>query len=109
MQFLVDAQLPRAICAVLAHPDHDVAHVKDVLPLDVADADIWRMALAEARVIVTKDEDFARRLQSTGAGPQIVWIRIGNCSNAALVVALTPIWARVCDLLASGEKLIEVR
>jgi predicted nuclease of predicted toxin-antitoxin system len=109
MRFLVDAQLPRAICPVLAHPDHEVLHVKDVLPLDVADADIWRMALANGQVIVTKDEDFARRQQSSGTGPQIVWIRIGNCSNAALQAAIQPVWSSVCAMLAGGETLVEVR
>jgi hypothetical protein len=38
MRFLVDAHLPRAICPVLAHPDHEALHVKDVLPLDAAGA-----------------------------------------------------------------------
>jgi predicted nuclease of predicted toxin-antitoxin system len=109
MRFLVDAQLPRAICGLLAHPDHDAVHVKDILPLDAADADIWRMAIEEGQVIVTKDEDFARRQQSTGAGPQIVWIRIGNCSNAALERALRPLWPSVCAMLAEGERLVEVR
>jgi predicted nuclease of predicted toxin-antitoxin system len=109
MRFLVDAQLPRAICSTLALPDHEAMHVKDVLPLDAADADIWRMALANEQVIVTKDEDFARRQQSSGAGPQIVWIRMGNCSNAALSAALKPVWPSVCTLLAGGESLVEVR
>jgi predicted nuclease of predicted toxin-antitoxin system len=109
MRFLVDAQLPRAICPLLAHPDHEALHVKDVLPLDAADADIWRMALANGQVIVTKDEDFARRQQSSGAGPQIVWIRIWNCTNAALQTALKVVWPSVCALLESGEKLVEVR
>jgi predicted nuclease of predicted toxin-antitoxin system len=109
MRFLVDAQLPRAICPVLAHPDHEALHVKDILPLDVSDADIWRMALANEQVIVTKDEDFARRQQSRGTGPQIVWIRIGNCSNQALQAALQSVWPGVCAMLADGEKLVEVQ
>jgi predicted nuclease of predicted toxin-antitoxin system len=109
MRFLVDAQLPRAICLLLAQPDHEALHVKDVLPLDATDADIWRMALAKGQVIVTKDEDFARRQQSSGSGPQIVWIRIGNCSNTALQAAISPLWPSVCALLAAGERLVELR
>ncbi|MCA3562759.1 MAG: DUF5615 family PIN-like protein [Methylocystis sp.] len=49
MRFLVDAQLPRAICSFLAHPDHEALHVKDVLPLDAKDADIWRMAIESSK------------------------------------------------------------
>jgi predicted nuclease of predicted toxin-antitoxin system len=109
MRFLVDARLPRAICTVLAHPAHEALHVKDVLPLDATDADIWRMALENTQVIVTKDEDFARREQSSGTGPQIVWIRIGNCSNNALQTALTSRWPSVCALLEGGALLVEVR
>jgi predicted nuclease of predicted toxin-antitoxin system len=109
MRFLVDAQLPYGICSVLAMPEHDVVHLKDVLPLNAKDSEIWIFAQDQNRVIVTKDEDFARRQQSVGKGPQIVWIRIGNCTNAALQNTIGGAWPAVCKLLAEGEKLIEVR
>jgi predicted nuclease of predicted toxin-antitoxin system len=109
MRFLVDAQLPRAICDMLSYPDHEAVHVKDVLPVDAADADIWRLALANGQALVTKDEDFARRLQSGAKGPQIVWIRLGNCSNPALRLALEPLWPLVCDALEAGEPIVEIR
>jgi predicted nuclease of predicted toxin-antitoxin system len=69
MRFLVDAQLPRAICILLARPDHDAVHVKDVLSAGASDADIWRFAFSERRIVVTKDEDFPRRIQSGADGP----------------------------------------
>ncbi|MFM9974921.1 MAG: DUF5615 family PIN-like protein [Beijerinckiaceae bacterium] len=109
MRFLVDAQLPRTICPLLAQSDHEALHVKDILPLDASDAEIWRMALANGQVIVTKDEDFVRRQQSGGSGPQIVWIRIGNCSNRALQAVIGSVWPSVCAMLADGEKLVELR
>ena len=34
-------------------------------------------------MIVTKDEDFALRVQATESGPCVVWLRVGNTSNTA--------------------------
>jgi predicted nuclease of predicted toxin-antitoxin system len=108
VQFLVDAQLPRGLCDLLSVPPNSARHVKDALSRDATDADIWRYAMTEGSVIVTKDEDFARRLQSGAKGPQVVWVRLGNCSNAALRQALTPVWPMVCAKLAEGERIVEV-
>jgi predicted nuclease of predicted toxin-antitoxin system len=103
VRFLVDAQLPRGLCDLLSVPPNTATHVKDAL-----DADIWRHAIAEGQVIVTRDEDFARRLQSGAKGPQVVWVRLGNCSNSALREALVPVWPMVCARLAEGEGIVEV-
>jgi len=59
-------------------------------------------------VLLTKDEDFAqRRLLSTN-GPAVVWLRVGNCSNRALLQWFAPLLADIVERLELGEKLIEI-
>ena len=60
-------------------------------------------------MIVTKDEDFAGRAQQTGSGPSVVWLRLGNTSNAALRRGLIPQVPQIVALLAQGARLVEIR
>jgi predicted nuclease of predicted toxin-antitoxin system len=60
-------------------------------------------------IIVTKDEDFAERTARTDVGPVIVWLRIGNATNRALLEWLEPRWSSVVQLLIDDNRLIEVR
>jgi predicted nuclease of predicted toxin-antitoxin system len=108
MRFLLDAQLPASLCNDLVRRGHEAVHVKKALRKDAPDAELWAFARSTGHVIVTKDEDFAYRIQSGADGPQIVWVRLGNCSNAALKAGLLPLWADVCKALAAGEKIVEV-
>ena len=73
------------------------------------DSVIWNHALGVASIIVTKDEDFAERTARTAVGPVIVWLRIGNATNHALLEWLEPRWSSVVQLLIDDNRLIEVR
>ena len=73
------------------------------------DAVIWNWALSSDAIIVTEDEDFAERTARTISGPVIVWLRIGNSTNPALLEWLEPRWTQVAVLLDAGNRLIEVR
>ena len=59
MKFLVDAHLPRRLCAVLEQRGHDAKHTLD-LPAGTATKDgvINQLSLDEQRVVVSKDSDF---------------------------------------------------
>ncbi len=65
--------------------------------------------LSVQAVIVTKDEDFAERASRTINSPIIVWLRIGNATNPALLKWLQPRWSQVLMLLEEGHRLIQVR
>ena len=73
------------------------------------DSVIWNHALGVDAIIVTKDEDFAERTARTAVGPVIVWLRIGNATNRALLEWLEPRWSSVVQLLTDDNRLIEVR
>ena len=109
MNFLVDAQLPPALARWLADQGHSTQHVDDVGLTGAEDSVIWNHALGVHAIIVTKDEDFAERTARTAAGPVIVWLRIGNATNRALLEWLEPRWSSVIQLLIDDNRLIEVR
>ena len=93
----------------LAGQGHSAQHVNDVGLADSEDSVIWNHALGVDAIIVTKDEDFAERTARTAVGPVIVWLRIGNATNRALLEWLEPRWSSVVQLLIDGNRLIEVR
>ena len=64
---------------------------------DASDPEIFRRARAANAVVMTKDRDFIRLLDEQGPPPQVIWLRLGNSSNAAL------------QLLRSGEPWVEIR
>lgn len=109
MNFLVDAQLPPALALWLIQQGHTAAHVGDLGLCEAEDNEIWNHALSAGAIIVTKAEDFAERTTRTTSGPVIVWLRIGNASNRALMLWLFPRWGEITLLLDAGNRLIEVR
>jgi predicted nuclease of predicted toxin-antitoxin system len=85
VNFLVDAQLPFGLAQWLADKGHSAQHVNEVGLASAEDSLIWNYALGVDAIIVTKDEDFAERTARTAVGPVIVWLRIGNATNRALL------------------------
>ena len=108
MRFLIDAQLPPALAAWFITRGHAAEHVADVGLLDADDDPIWQYAVAHDAVIVTKDEDFANRKAAVSGGPSIVWLRVGNCSNRALLQWFTPLLPAIVGRLQQGEEVLEV-
>lgn len=109
MKFLVDAQLPPALADWLASQGHEADHVSAVLSLNALDADIWALAMQRAAVIVTKDRDFAIWAAARRQGPQVVWVRMGNATTAALIAWLEPRWTAIENALRDGTHLVEIR
>ena len=107
MKFLVDAQLPPALCTWLGERNQEAVHVADVLSGETPDSSVASFAREAGQVIVTKDEDFAF-LHAT-EGLQILWLRIGNASNRNLTAWLAPRWEEILAALTAGEAIIEVR
>lgn len=109
MKFVVDAQLPPALARSLREAGHDVQAVRDLGLREAEDSDIWDYALANHAAVITKDQDFAERLLASRSAPVIVWLRIGNTSNRALLAWLLPLWPEVVSRIESGDNLVEVR
>jgi predicted nuclease of predicted toxin-antitoxin system len=108
VKFLLDAQLPPALARWLREQGHDAQPVREAGLREAEDGAIWEHARRTGAVIVTKDEDFAARAQQQPAGPVIVWLRLGNSSNAALQAWLEPRLPGVVQLLEQGSRVVEV-
>jgi predicted nuclease of predicted toxin-antitoxin system len=109
VKILIDAQLPPGLKLLLAEAGHQAHHLVDVGLRDADDAQLWEYAVQEEAVILTKDEDFASRRLREPDGPTIIWLRVGNCSRAALLRWLGPLLVSIEALVAAGERVIEVR
>ena len=108
MKFLVDAQLPPALADALQAAGHDAEHVEDAGLRHAKDPVIWQYALTHARVIITKDVDFPNRLLVSASSPQIVWLRVPNCSKRELLRWLLPELPQIVRALEAGNALFEI-
>jgi predicted nuclease of predicted toxin-antitoxin system len=107
VRFLVDAQLPPALAEWFGRRGHDATHVSDLGLLAATDGAIADRAARDGLVLVSKDEDFVvLRLPDRFA---LLWLRVGNATNRALLAWLEPRWPEVERLLTSGERFVEVR
>jgi predicted nuclease of predicted toxin-antitoxin system len=109
VRFIVDAQLPALLCTFFTQHGFDAQHVIDTMDHATSDEQIFAFARANDLVVVTKDDDFARRSDALGAPPQILWLRIGNCRNQALLTAIGNAWNDILPALERGERIVEVR
>ena len=109
MNFLVDNQLPSALAKLLITRGHDARHVLDV-GLDAAsDTAIWNYAAANSLVLITKDEDFSQRASQPSASVQVVWVRLGNCRETALLSAFDSVLSQMEAALQAGNHVVEIR
>lgn len=107
MRFLVDAQLPPALCRWLRARGHEAEHVAELGMLAAADTMIAARAEDTAAILISKDEDFLiLRLPDRFA---FVWMRVGNATNRALEDWLSARWPVAEHMLATGERLVEMR
>lgn len=63
---------------------NEAEHVNHVGLRDADEIEIWKRGLKEDWVIIIKDEDFAKRAAHSKRSHRIVWLRVGNTTNAAL-------------------------
>ena len=105
----MDNQLPVALAQWLAEQCADAVHVLN-LGLDaLADTGIWARAAAENRIVVSKDEDFFYLANRDGDTGRLLWVRIGNCRNAALLARFAADWPSIQQTFASGQRIVEMR
>lgn len=107
MRFLIDAQLPPALCGWFEERGFEAEHVSQRLGGQTPDAEIAAFAAAEGFILVTKDDDF--NLRYPPVDYSLLWLRCGNITNRALREWLLARWDLLLVKLEAGEGLIEVR
>ena len=75
---------------------------------DALDPPIFAAARAAGAIVMTKDADFASRVERLGPPPRVIWLRCGNTSNAALKDLLTRELPHCIARLADGAAIIEL-
>jgi predicted nuclease of predicted toxin-antitoxin system len=106
MRFLVDNQLPTALARWLTLKGADATHVLDI-GLDAAkDTPIWDRAIAEGRIVVSKDEDFFHLANRPADSGCLLWVRIGNCRTLFLLARFELEWPRIKKAFADGHRIV---
>jgi predicted nuclease of predicted toxin-antitoxin system len=109
VKFLVDNQLPEALCGFFHSRGHQSDHVINLGMDEASDIEISNYAAIENAIGVSKDGDFlhlANRLRDMG---RLLWVRIGNCRKQKLLQALDhqlPVIVRAFD---EGFRVVEIR
>src|SRR5437868_14795033 len=97
MRLLFDENLSPRLVGLLAAEFPGSEHVRNVGLAAAPDPAVWSYAATQGLVIVSKDSDFQHRALLLGHPPKVVWVRLGNCSTAAVAALLR---ARQADLVA---------
>lgn len=101
LRLLFDENLSEALLGALADCFPDALHVRRLGAGGSPDTAIWRLALAHECLLVTRDEDFLRLSVLHGPPPKVVWVALGNCSNAEVAALLR---TRALDIAAFAEQ-----
>jgi predicted nuclease of predicted toxin-antitoxin system len=107
--FLVDNQLPAALARFIASLGHECNHVLDLGLEQASDVEICGYAEGRGLILISKDEDFLYLASRADTTLSLIWVRIGNCRNHALLEAFARAWPGIVDCLNAGDRLIELR
>ena len=88
MKLLFDQNLSPHLVHQLSDLFPGSQHVRNVQLSIATDAAIWEYAALHKYCIVSKDADFQQRALLLGHPPKVVWLRLGNCSTAAVAFLL---------------------
>jgi len=75
---------------------------------DATDAQVFETARRANSIVVSKDRDIAELARVRGAPPNVIWIRTGNTSNAALCRLLGKSLPQALHRIHRGEVVVEV-
>lgn len=100
MRLLFDQNLSHKLIDALAAEYPASVHVRDVGLGAADDQVVWSFAAQNGLTIVSKDSDFQQRALLYGHPPKVIWVRIGNCTTAAIARLLR---ASLNDVVAFDE------
>lgn len=109
MKLLLDQNLSRRLLPELEAVFPGSSQVQ-LLGLDRADdATIWSFAREQGYAIVTKDADFLELSVVKGVPPKVVWLNLGNVSNAVIRGTLLAQASTIKQFLATSvEGVLEI-
>lgn len=102
----MDNQLPAALAFWLAAQGADAVHVIDLALDTTPDVDVWLRASTEARIVVSKDEDFFDLANRPGDTGRLLWVRMGNCRTTALLARFEVAWPGIQQSFITGHRIV---
>ena len=109
MKLLIDNQLPLSLAVHLRARGHECSHVIELGLDEAVDIEIWTRGAREGWVLVSKDEDFVFLANRPGDTGRLIWVRLGNCRNPALLEAFDRVHDDLVSAIDSGQRIVEVR
>lgn len=70
---------------------------------NATDGVIWSESISRSAVLVTKDRDFSLLRAAKRQGPVVLWVRVGNIDNRALIRQLLDAMPQIAEAVARGE------
>ncbi len=107
MKFIVDNQWPVALADWRVASGWDAVHELELQLNTSPHTEIWNYAKTNKLVVISKDEDFSHRASFT-SHVQVVWVRLGNCRNKALLSAFEKQMSTIAAALKTGASVIEL-
>jgi predicted nuclease of predicted toxin-antitoxin system len=109
VNFLVDNQLPDALCNFLTARGHQSSHVLGLLMDEASDLEIWDYAAKGNWIVVSKDEDFLHLANRPGDAGKLLWVRIGNCRKQTVVQAFERELPDIVRAFDESVRIVEIR
>jgi predicted nuclease of predicted toxin-antitoxin system len=84
------------------------SQVRDLGLARASDPEIFSRAKEAARILITKDRDFAELVTRLGPPPAIVLLAVGNTSTAFVREKLGAQLRQALSLIEAGEPIVEI-
>ena len=106
MKLLFDHNLSHKLVSRLVDLYPESTHTRFLGLERAADPEIWSYARSRGFVVVTKDSDLGELAVLRGTPPQIIWLRLGNCSTAAVEKVLRDQARMVAGFVVDLERFV---
>ncbi len=109
MTIWVDAQLsPHLAPWLTEHCGVDAYSVRYLGYRNATDETIFAAARKVNAIVLTKNSDFLDLLDRYGPPPKIIWLTMGNTTNARMRDVLSRLLPTTLSLIERGETLVEL-
>lgn len=107
MRFLADMGVSWRVAEKLRSQGHDVDHLSDLGLARLPDAQIFKRAAAEQRVVLTFDLDFGEiAARCTGPWTSVIVFRLGNATSPHVMARLEVALAVATPALEGGAVVV---
>lgn len=102
MKYLIDENLPDSL---KVWSSKNFLHVTKIAN-SIADNAIWKYALENNLIIITKDSDFHERILYREPPPKVILFKIGNTSTPYLEEFLSRYWPEIEEQINSVKLIV---